>query len=312
MVSESPAVARRRLRLTLRSLRDDRSLTQAAVAEALDWSLSKLIRIERGEVTISRTDVRALLDHYGVIDESTVRPLLDLARASRQRDWWDEPQFRGQVTRATGQLLDFETAATVIRSFQPSVFPGLLQTAEYAAAIIGYFDEEVSQETRAARLELRTRRFSHVFEQANPPEYHLVIDESVIWRQVGGPQVLADQLDWLLTQIEGERVRVRILLTEDPVPVMLGSFILIDLDVNGDSVAGRPNDAVVYREAQASDEIVHDPVEIARHVHIFDRLWRSALDDKPSARLISARRAALLTDIDRSQRRVHHQRSGPV
>src|SRR5262249_50830972 len=162
MVSESPAVARRRLRLTLRSLRDDRGLTQAAVADALGWSLSKLIRIERGEVTISRTDVSALLSHYGVTDADMVRQLVEMARASRQRDWWAEPRLRVHVTRAMGQLLDFETAATVIRSFQHSVFPGLLQTEAYAVPILNYFNEQLPEATRAARLELRRRRFEHV------------------------------------------------------------------------------------------------------------------------------------------------------
>jgi transcriptional regulator with XRE-family HTH domain len=230
MVSESPAVARRRLRLTLRSLRDDRGLTQAAVADALGWSLSKLVRIELGEVTISRTDVMALLSHYGVDDGATVHPLLDLAKLSRRRDWWAEPRFRGQVTKATAQLLEFETAARVIRSYQPSVFPGLLQTEEYAAPIVNYFFEEVPEETRTARLELRKRRYDHVFDGETRPDYHLVVDESVIWRQIGGPQVMADQLGRILDRIHEGHVRVRILpFEESAVPVMLGSFILVDL-----------------------------------------------------------------------------------
>jgi transcriptional regulator with XRE-family HTH domain len=302
MVSDSPAVARRRLRLTLRGLRDDRGLTQAAVAGALGWSLSKLIRIERGEVTISRTDVMALLTHYGVQDDSAIRPLLDLARASRQREWWDESHLRGHLTKATGQLLEFETAATTIRMFQHSVFPGIFQTPEYAAATIGYFDEEMSEETRAARLELRTRRYAHVFEQPSPPRFELLIDESVIWRQVGGAQVMAEQLAWLLKQINAGRLNIRILPNEDPFPVFLGSFVLIELGDERESGAGHFEDAVLYREAQASDEITHDADEIARHVKSFERLWRSALDEQPSSRLLAARQAALLTDIDRSAR----------
>ena len=298
MVSESPAVARRRLRLTLRSLRDDRGLTQAAVADALGWSLSKLIRIERGEVTISRTDVTALLSHYGVADADMVRQLVDLARVSRQRDWWAEPQLRVHVTKAMGQLLDFETAATVIRSFQHSVFPGLLQTEAYAAPILNYFNEQLPEATRAARLELRKRRFEQVFGRPNPPQYLLVIDESVIWRQIGGPRVMAEQLRWILDQVDAGHVRIRVLPEEEPVmAVLVGQFIIVDL---GDDAGS--SDAVVYREQQTSDDMLFEPDEIVRHRRIFDQMWESALEDEPSARLIAARMASLRVAQDRAER----------
>jgi transcriptional regulator with XRE-family HTH domain len=298
MVSESPAVARRRLRLTLRSLRDDRGLTQAAVADALGWSLSKLIRIELGEVTISRTDVLALLSHYDVVDDDVVHDLAEAARTSRQRDWWAQPEFRGHVTRATSQLLEFETAARVIRCFAPSIFPGLLQTPPYAAPIINFF-RELPEETRAARLALRSRRYDHVFGRPNSPQYLLLVDESVIWRQIGGPQVLAGQLEWLLAELDKSHLRVRILPEEEPMmAAMLGGFIVVDLHSDDDG-----SNAVLYREKQTSDEVVHDPNEVARHRATFDDMWDTALEDEPSIRLIQARLAVLLTAIDRFERR---------
>jgi hypothetical protein len=228
-----------------------------------------------------------------------VGPLQELARASRQRDWWAEPQFRGHVTRATAQLLDFEAAASVIRSFQPSIFPGLLQIDGYAAPIINHFNEQLPEDTRAARLELRKRRFTHVFDRPNPPQYHLVMDESVIWRQIGGPRVMAEQLQRVLDQIAAGHLRVRILPEEEPtIAVLVGTFIMVDLD-SGDG----DTDTVVYREHQNSDEVVFDIEEVARHRRIFDHMWESALGDEPSARLLSARLAVLLTAIDRSDRK---------
>ena len=299
MVSiESPAGARRRLRLALRGLRDERGLTQTQVAEALDWSLSKVIRIERGDVTISRTDLKAALTFYGVSDPAVVAELLDEARASRQRGWWAEPRFRDHLTPAMVQLLQFEGEATVIRSFQPSVFPGHLQTESYAAPIVNFFQDVLSEPTRVARLELRALRHAHIFDRPNRPQYLLLIDESVTLRQIGGPQVLAEQLRRFLEEIESGHVRCRVLPHADPMhaPVM-GPFQLLDLgDDNDDS------NAVLYREDQTRDEVLQDPDEAARHRRIFEQMWENALDDDQSERLIRARLAALLTSLDLSAR----------
>src|SRR5262249_52888852 len=214
-------------------------------------------------------------------------------------DWWAEPRLRVHVTRAMGQLLDFETAATVIRSFQHSVFPGLLQTEAYAVPILNYFNEQLPEATRAARLELRRRRFEHVFGRPNPPQCLLVMDESVIWRQIGGPRVMAEQLRWILDQIDAGHVRVRVLPEEEPVmAVLVGQFIIVDL---GEDDAGG-SDAVVYREQQSSDDMLFEPDEIVRHRRIFDQMWDSALEDEPSARLIAARMSALRVAEDRAER----------
>jgi transcriptional regulator with XRE-family HTH domain len=295
---ESPAGARRRLRLALRALRDERGLTQAQVAEALDWSLSKVIRIERGDVTISRTDLKAALSFYKVEDSTVVAELLDEARASRQRGWWAEPRFRDHLTPAMLQLLQFEGEAKVIRSFQPTIFPGYLQTESYATPIVNFFQDLLPEQTRAVRLELRTLRHAHIFDRPNPPQYLLVIDESVILRQIGGPQVLAEQLQRFLEEIENGRLRCRVLPHADPaLAALLGPFRLLDLgDDNDDS------NAVLYREAQARDEILQDPDEVARHRRIFEQMWENALHDDESERLIRARLATLLTSLDLSAR----------
>jgi transcriptional regulator with XRE-family HTH domain len=295
---ESPAGARRRLRLALRALRDERGLTQAQVAEALDWSLSKVIRIERGDVTISRTDLKAALTFYEVDDSAVVTELLDEARASRQRGWWAEPRFRDHLTPAMVQLLQFESEATAIRSFQPTVFPGYLQTDSYATPIVNFFQDLLPAETRAVRLELRTLRHVHIFDRPNPPQYLLLIDESVLWRQIGGPQVLAEQLQRLLREIEGGHVRCRVLPLADPtLAALMGPFRLLDLgDLDDDS------NTVLYREAQTDDEVVQDLGTVARHRGVFERMWENALDDEQSDRLIRARLATLLTSLDLSAR----------
>src|SRR5689334_24746209 len=96
---DSPAVARRRVRLAVRAAREARGLTQSEVAEAMEWSLSKVMRIESGEVTISPNDLRPLLQYLDIRDRPVVEDLVRAAKTSRQRSqWWDEPQFREALT----------------------------------------------------------------------------------------------------------------------------------------------------------------------------------------------------------------------
>ena len=107
----SPVVQRRRLRTELRRARLDVGLTQEQVATAMDWSLSKLIRIENGSVSISTNDLRVILQHYKIIDEKRVSELLALSRAARERSWWSS--YSDDVPPRLLQLIEYETAAFI-------------------------------------------------------------------------------------------------------------------------------------------------------------------------------------------------------
>src|SRR5262249_60734829 len=104
-----PAVARRRVRMALREAREEKGLTQGQVAEAMEWSLSKVMRIESGEVTIAPNDLRFLLAYLEITDRARVDSLLQAAKTSRRRQMWsDEPRFREHTTQATRQLIQYE------------------------------------------------------------------------------------------------------------------------------------------------------------------------------------------------------------
>jgi transcriptional regulator with XRE-family HTH domain len=132
--SQSPAVAGRRLRLALRNAREARDLTQTDVAEELYWSLSKVNRMESGGVSTSGTDLRALLDLAAIIYPERVGYLIALGRAARRRGWLDGARHWEYLTPALMQLVQFETKAMAIRSFQPTVLPGVMFNAGAAAA----------------------------------------------------------------------------------------------------------------------------------------------------------------------------------
>src|SRR4051794_6215988 len=120
---ESPLMARRRVRLALREAREARGFTQGEIAEAMEWSLSKVIRIENGDVSIAPNDLRPLLAHLEIRDRTTVEALLNDARASRvrkQQFWWQDPGFRGHLTEPMQRLIAFEREAVAVRFFAMS------------------------------------------------------------------------------------------------------------------------------------------------------------------------------------------------
>lgn len=288
---ESPAAARRRVRLAIRRAREAKRLTQRQVAKALEWSLSKVNRIEAGEVTVSGTDLQAMLRLYDVTDPERVQTLVAEARVARRRGWWDQPEFREHLTPAMVQSIQFETEATAISSYQPTVIPGVLQTRAYATAVISVWrGGDLADDDRASRLEVRTIRRDRMFGRPDPPDYLLVLDESVLLREVGGPQVMADQLYDLLGMIGNGNVTVRVVPLAHAALYAVGLFVIY---------ANDDEDVALYRESSFADEVLYSSETIARHRDLFEQLWDQALTPDASNRLIEARAAALRSSVDR-------------
>jgi transcriptional regulator with XRE-family HTH domain len=289
---ESPAVARRRLRLALRKAREAKGLTQAQVAEELEWSLSKVNRMEGGEVAVSNTDLQALLHLYDICEPARVDQLMDDARASRRRGWWDQARYREHLTPETVQLLQFESQASAIRVFQPTLVPGVLQTPDYAEAVINFWANDLTPADRAPRLEVRIHRAAQVFDRPDAPRYFLILDESVPGREVGGPSVMAHQLQELLARIRSGAITVRVLpLPEGAMAATLGPFTILDLD--------EEENAVLYREGSGTDAISHVPEVILRHRRAFEQVWDQCLPPDASMRLIDACATSMLSSLDR-------------
>ena len=285
-MADSPYVARRRVRLAIRHARDAKGRTQTDVAEAMEWSLSKVMRIESGEVTISQNDLRPLLSYLGVKDKSEVESLVASAKLSKQRtQWWETPQYRDLLTPAIVQLIPIELAAKEIRYFYPMVVPGRLQTAEYTRAVLDTFAGELTEETIEARVRMRELRRETFMDPGEHPEVFLVLDESVLYREVGGSDVLRRQLEHLLDLIGERRIAVRIIPFKEQSPIpMLATYEIVSL-VDGTTV--------LYRESDTVDEILEDQEKIKRHREIFDRVWNGAYDEETSAGLIKDHATAL-------------------
>ncbi len=284
VVGETPAVARHRLRFALRAAREEKGLTQRQVATALDWSMAKVNRIEAGEVTVSVTDLQALLRLLDVTDPATIAELTEHARAARRRGWWDELEYRAHLTPANIQSLQFETVATEIRSFLPALIPGSLQTRRYASAIIDGLHTTLSERERQIRVDVRMRRRHQLLHREDPPIHLLLLDESALLRQVGGPEVMSEQLYDLLEVVRAGRVAVRVVpLTEAAVVASYGLFTIYTSD----------DETALYLEHHIGDEMVYAPEIVSRYRSRFDAMWDRALPPEISTRLIEARAAEM-------------------
>jgi transcriptional regulator with XRE-family HTH domain len=232
--TDDPAVQRRRLRVELRALRKEADLTQRDVAHALDWSPSKLIRIENGDVRITPTDLRALLGHYGVRDSERIDEMVGIARASRKDSWAD---FKNVHTQPWLTFLAYESSASLIRDYESTYVPGILQTEEYALA--AYTALGLDKETAERRWEGRLRR-QELHERADPPQMFFVLDEAVIRRQIGGSRVMRRQMDQLKQLSTLPHVSMRV------IPFEVGAYLSI----------GEPFILLEFRDAR-DDDILH-------------------------------------------------------
>jgi transcriptional regulator with XRE-family HTH domain len=290
-MGESPAVARRRVSLALRAAREAKGLTQAQVADAMEWSLSKVMRIEGGGVSVSVSDLKALLP-YLELDEDAEQLVQDAKVARRQR-YSVDPLYREHLSSALLQLMQFEQEAVAIRYFHPLIVPGMLQTPAYASAIFRLDLAGLSEETIKVRIEARLERRRRLLARSIPPRYLAILDESVLHREIGGPKVMGEQLRALSRLMREAGFLIRVLPFTDAVPIaLLGPFGILDM---GDARE------VLYREGPRSDAIVRRPREIAEHRDIFERLWPLAYDDADSARLIEKQAEALLAPAPRGR-----------
>lgn len=277
--AEVSSTQRRRLRSVLRQLRSEAGLTQEHVAAEMDWSLSKVIRIETGAVSVSVNDVRALLNLYRVLDRPRAEEIIELARAARQKPWWYA--YRDNYSPSFQSYLDLEAGAAVLKFHQPALVPGLLQTTDYArAAVFATADEAQAAERVEMEIEVRQYRQHAIFDQPDPPQIMVVLDEAVLRRPLGGRATMRQQLRHLQQVQERPHVALRILsFNADVVGGNFGQFVILEFE-NDESPA-------VYLEAlESADKLRSEHRVSDPYVQLFDRLRGAALDEDASMAFI--------------------------
>lgn len=286
---ESPAVARRRVRMALREAREAAGFTQADVAEEMEWSLSKVIRIENGDVSIAPNDLRPLLGFLQVRDRAVVADLIESAKVARTRPgqrqaWYQAPEFREHLTDPFRKLIEFEAEANWIHSYAVFYIPGPLQVEEYSRAVLETWNEELEPEQIHIRLEARRRRREAVLARVGELHISALLDESVLRRSMGAPAILAAELRELLRLSEIGLLTLRVIQFSAEVPMSDNAgFDVLFLGEDGDLA-----NAVMYRETGVADEILEDPTSrssasspspsgsVARHYDRYQKLWKAA------------------------------------
>jgi len=269
MTTQDPAVLRRRLCRHLVQFRGER--TQREVAEALDWSPSKLLRIENGAIGIASTDLRALLALYGVASPALVEMMVHMAKESRHSV---ASPYADVLSPEMVVYLRFEASASTMRQYHPYLVPGLLQTEEYARALITAFAPAGTPIDLIDRqVEARLQR-QEIFTGETLISAQFLLDEVALLRRADRNRVdtglMRRQLQHLLELDRDERIAIQVL------PLAGGvrrdaqwPFLLLDFPDEHD-------DTLVYLEGRETSVSRDDPEAVVRYASAFIELETAA------------------------------------
>jgi transcriptional regulator with XRE-family HTH domain len=279
---QGPVVQSALLRNELVRLRKDRVMTQEQVAAALEWSPSKLIRVEGGRSSITKVDLDALLTLYGVASQEQRERLIGFNRAARDRGWWDTYRSADFDDDAYLTYVGYEAGASAIRAFQGSAIPGLLQTREYAEVLT---ENSINATRVRPVVDLRMQRQSELARRSTPPRQYHIMDEAVIRRHVGikkDPAIMPNQLRHIAERAEREELlTVRVIpFKAGAHPGIAGPFTLLEFD-------GGLAD-LLYLDAgrRAISMVVGDDPRIADYAGDFAALIEEALPNDRSIEFI--------------------------
>jgi transcriptional regulator with XRE-family HTH domain len=271
----SPTVRHRRLAAELRRLRESAELSPERAAAALGWSRPKLVKFETARTAPSPGDVAAMLELYGASEAYKIA-LIQLSRDVRKRGWWTA--YDDVLPPSYAEL---EDDAAEIRSWQVQEIPGLLQTDEYALAVIRLNDPDDGEESHLRRLQARMARRTVLTRQC-APNLHAVIDEAALRRPIGGPEAMRRQLTALIETAGRPYVHLQIAPSaKGDFPGLEGSFVVLSF--------GGPIDLdVAYIKGVAGGIYIEDVEQVRRCRAKFDRISAAALGEAESIAMIES------------------------
>ncbi len=282
--TSSPMVRRRQLMAELRRLRDAAGLTQDEVADQLDWHSTKVMRIETGRTAPHPNDVRIMLGLYGVTRSEEAAALVKLAQDARQRGRWYS--YRDVRLNRYEFFTGLEAEASTIRSFELAMVPGLLQTEDYARAVILGDPMKLAADEVERRVEVRMTR-QQALSQEDRPQLWAILDEAAIRRTVGGPAVMRRQLEFLARAAQQVKTIIQIIPFGGGAHAgQLGPFVVLDFPEPSEP-------AVVTMETVGGNLYVDKPEEVRLYTSTFDHLRAVALSPGQSGAMIRAAANAL-------------------
>lgn len=258
-----PTILRMLLGAQLRRLRTAKGISREEAGHAIRGSHAKISRLELGRVSFKERDVADLLTLYGVTDPAERAPLLALARQANTPGWWHK--YNDLLPSWFEVYVGLEEAASTIRSYEIQFVPGLLQTPDYARAVIMLAHDNADDSELERRIMLRMRRQERLM-SPTPPTFWTVIDEAVLRRPMGGRKIMRDQIDHLLELSQLPNVTIQV------VPFNRG----------GHAAAGGPFSILRFAEPELPDIVYMEQLESAlyldkreetdRYMQVMDRL----------------------------------------
>jgi transcriptional regulator with XRE-family HTH domain len=278
---QGPVIQSAILRSELVHLRKARGMTQEKVAGSLEWSASKLIRVEGGHSSITKVDLDALLSQYGVTAESERDRLQALNRGAKEAGWWEA--YRGDAATDYLNYVGYEAGASFIRQFPGTVMPGLLQTPQYAEAltVIGVEPVRVAPVVR-----LRMQRQAELARREPTPGRYFVLDEAVIRRHIGieqDPAIMPNQLTHIVNQAgQDDRLTVRVIpFSKGAHAGLSGPFTLLEFD------GGLP-DVLYLDTGKGAINMLTSDDRVSEYADAFESLLKVALPADESLAFIRA------------------------
>jgi transcriptional regulator with XRE-family HTH domain len=273
-----PTVRRRRLGTELRRLREAQSVKLEEVAEQLGLAASTLSRIETGKAPTRTAYLNAMLDLYGVDDPKQRQVLLNMARDGHRKGWW--AAYQELLPTGFGVYVGLEAEAASLRAYEAWVVHGLLQTEEYARAVMTTVRRRLSPDEIERLVALRMQRQDVLFRD-DPVQLWLILDEAVLRRTMGPPELMYAQLMHLAEASEWPNVTVQVLpFTGGPHPGLNGPFCIIEFPERFD-----PD--VVYTEGVGGHTYLEREREVRACAEAFDLLRAAALSPADSVVMIS-------------------------
>ncbi len=282
MAVREPTMRQQWLGKTLRRLREAAERgTQQEVARALKWSDSKVSRIELARISISEHDLGELLNYYGLADGAERRYIFNLRKRAYGKGTWDA-SIRGFINSSAADFIAFEQDARDAYSFEPALIPGLLQTHNYASAVSDQYMPELEEKRRQELLNIRRER-QEVFDRPTPLVLWSVVSESVFRHCIGSPEVMAEQLEHLLTMSKEypDVITLRVLPEASQAHAsVFGPFVVL-------SFLSRWEQDIVFLEGLTDSTFIEDEKKVDIYAQLFRRYaMKESLEPEASLRLV--------------------------
>ena len=267
-----PTVRRMLVGAQLRRLRTEAGISREQAGEAIRASAWKILRLENGQVGFKDRDIVDLLCRYQVTDPAEVEAMVAIAREANTPGWWQP--FGDLLPQWFRAYVDLESAATLIRTYEGQLVPGLLQTTDYLRAVIRGAHLNDSPEEMERRVALRVGRQA-LLEQPGAPRLWAVVDEAALRRPVGGREVMRAQLERLIDATRLANVVVQVLpFSVATHPAMTGAFSLLRF-------ADQELPDVVYVEHLTNALYLDRRDDVTQYLHVMDTLsMRAARPDE--------------------------------